>query len=88
MSALHRIGLAVLLVAGCRVDPPRPPSPSAPSCETACARGRSLHCDWSDTTPAGRTCEDVCRALVELQPVDLTCLSTIVTCDEEARCAR
>lgn len=88
MTRLHRIGLAVLLVVGCRVDPPRPPAPPAPSCETACARGRSLRCDWADTTPAGRTCEDVCRVLVELQPVDLACLSTVVTCDEESRCSR
>jgi hypothetical protein len=76
--------LVALALLGCAPLPPVPPTPGDASCGTACARARELGCRHGAPSPGGVTCEQTCDALLEVQPVDLACLTSATSC--EARC--
>lgn len=77
---------AVLIgIAGCP-DPATPPTYTEP-CQRACARGRDLGCDWSVTTPAGATCEQVCEATERsgYATIHPECLAVVESCEDAER---
>jgi hypothetical protein len=75
----------VLLAASCGTIQPVP-TPGA-SCATVCQRVRELGCSWSNPTPAGVPCEDVCaNAQAFGMTWDLACKTNARTCAEASEC--
>lgn len=86
---MRHIWCAVLIgLAGCP-DPVTPPNVTEP-CQQACARGRDLGCDWSGTTPAGATCEQVCEATERTgySTIFPECLAVAASCAEAERVSK
>ncbi|MDQ1343257.1 MAG: hypothetical protein QG586_390 [Pseudomonadota bacterium] len=86
---MKRALLAFLLLAACGPLPSPTPGPSPASvatCETACARGAELGCPWSQPTPRGMACHDVCALASRIAPWGVSCLSTAQSCEAADAC--
>ncbi len=58
-------------------------------CKNACAQGRALHCAFAEDTPAGGTCEEVCRnsetsGYASMNPA---CMAKAKSCEQADDCA-
>lgn len=68
-----------------------PPAPLAPAtCETACAHARELGCVVGTPTPAGATCEEVCRNVERIGHEEarwpVKCVHESTTCEQADSC--
>ena len=88
---MKRLLLALCLCSSCAGCPPTPtPARDAGphySCVTICQRGVEMGCKWSNPTPAGAECYDVCANAIEFGiGWDLSCRSTAQTCAAVDKC--
>lgn len=75
--------LAFCLLSGCATTPcpvGGQPCPAPATCDTACAHGHNLGCDWATPTPQGHTCLEVCQNAAQTVPWDVQSLTTATTC--------
>lgn len=80
--------LLSLLLVGCAPgEPPRPPS-DPEVCAPVCAHLRELGSPAGDPTPAGATCEDVCREVQasQLNAIDGACILGATSREEAEAC--
>lgn len=77
------LALALVLLAGCKAEDPKPPPPDGVNCTSACVRLRDLGC--VSTTPAGAACEEwLCRSLPRVEGT--TCMVHATSCGEAMAC--
>lgn len=85
---MKRLLVAVLLAA-CSPLPAPPPGPvpiPVATCETACARGAELGCPWSQSTPHGTACADVCAVASRIAPWGVACITAAQSCEAADAC--
>ena len=76
--------LFALAFAGCATAPcpvgSSAPCPAQATCETACANGTQLKCDWAAPTKQGASCLEVCQNDAKTIPWDVATLTTATSC--------
>jgi hypothetical protein len=87
MRQAHYI-IAIATLAACN-RPAADPSVHV-DCYAACETGRRLGCAWTETTPAGLTCEAWCErteatGYTTMHPA---CVAAAKTCEEADACQR